>query len=132
MAKTSARLGGNPKSEEGNPEQSRFEGSIGADDLLRLRRLSYVASLMDMAVGIPLTRLRIGAVAVRGLVAFVGDAAGTLVKLYLVNEARRPIVHSSNVLYRAVIHQDARPGNAFVNPSQDEVSPPREFVLTST
>ncbi|WP_026283206.1 DUF4112 domain-containing protein [Rhizobium sp. 2MFCol3.1] len=70
-------------------EQPKTERSLGADHLRRLRRLSSIASLMDTAVGIPFTRLRIGADSVLGLVPLAGDAAGTLVSLYLVNEARR-------------------------------------------
>ncbi|XUY28920.1 DUF4112 domain-containing protein [Agrobacterium sp. rho-8.1] len=57
--------------------------------LRRLRRLSGVARLMDTAIGIPGTRLRFGADSILGLVPLVGDGAGALVGLYIVNEARR-------------------------------------------
>lgn len=57
--------------------------------LRRLRRLSGIARLMDTAIGIPGTRLRFGADSVLGLVPLVGDGAGALVGLYIVNEARR-------------------------------------------
>ncbi|MFP5078105.1 DUF4112 domain-containing protein [Rhizobium sp. YIM 134829] len=60
-----------------------------AERLLRLRRLAKVARLMDTAVGIPGTRFRFGADSVLGLVPVVGDAAGALVGLAIVNEARR-------------------------------------------
>ncbi len=60
-----------------------------AERLLRLRRLAKVARLMDTAIGIPGTRLRFGADSVLGLVPIVGDAAGALVGLAIVNEARR-------------------------------------------
>lgn len=69
-------------------EQTRSEKRIGADDLRRLRRLSAVAGLMDTAVAIPFTRFRIGADSVLGLVPGIGDAAGALVSIYLINEAR--------------------------------------------
>jgi hypothetical protein len=62
---------------------------LSIDHLLRLRRLSSIARLMDTAVAIPFTRVRIGADSVLGLLPGLGDAAGTLVSLYLVNEARR-------------------------------------------
>lgn len=70
-------------------EQPRVEKGIGADDIRRLRRLSSIAALMDTAVAIPLTRFRVGADSALGLVPGIGDAAGTLIGLYLVNEARR-------------------------------------------
>jgi hypothetical protein len=70
-------------------EQPRVEKGISVDEFRRLRRLSSIAALMDTAVGIPLTRFRVGADSVLGLVPGIGDAAGTLVSLYLVNEARR-------------------------------------------
>lgn len=70
-----------------------FERAAGiippAERLLRLRRLAKVARLMDTAIGIPGTRLRFGADSVLGLVPVVGDAAGALVGLAIVNEARR-------------------------------------------
>ena len=70
-----------------------FERAAGiippAERLLRLRRLANVARLMDTAIGIPGTRLRFGADSVLGLVPIVGDAAGALVGLAIVNEARR-------------------------------------------
>lgn len=60
-----------------------------AERLRRLRRLSGIARLMDTAVGIPGTRFRFGADSIMGLVPLVGDGAGALVGLYIVNEARR-------------------------------------------
>jgi len=90
MAVTSGRYRDHPHSQaKGNSWEPGFEKNIGAANMRRLRRLSYIAALMDTAVGIPLTRLRIGADSVLGLVPGIGDAAGVLVSLYLVNEARR-------------------------------------------
>lgn len=57
--------------------------------LQKMRRLSRISRLMDTAVGIPGTRLRFGADSVLGLVPILGDGAGALVGLYIVNEARR-------------------------------------------
>ena len=57
--------------------------------LQKMRRLSSISRLMDTAVGIPGTRLRFGADSVLGLVPILGDGAGALVGLYIVNEARR-------------------------------------------
>lgn len=57
--------------------------------LRKLRMLSSISRLMDTAVGIPCTRLRFGADSVLGLVPVLGDGAGALVGLYIVNEARR-------------------------------------------
>nr|WP_267890843.1 DUF4112 domain-containing protein [Xaviernesmea oryzae] len=56
---------------------------------MKLRRLSGLSRLMDTAVGIPGTRIRFGADSVLGLVPLLGDGAGALVGLYIVNEARR-------------------------------------------
>ncbi len=83
------RNGRSSKRYQETPEQPRVEKGIGADDIRRLGRLSSIAALMDTAVAIPLTRFRVGADSVLGLVPGIGDAAGTLVSLYLVNEARR-------------------------------------------
>lgn len=59
------------------------------DRLRRLRRLSSISRLMDTAIGIPGTRIRFGADSVMGLVPVIGDGAGALVGLYIINEARR-------------------------------------------
>ncbi len=61
----------------------------GAERIRRLRRLSGIARLMDTAIGIPGTRLRFGADSIMGLLPLVGDGAGAMVGLYIVNEARR-------------------------------------------
>ncbi|WP_320199783.1 DUF4112 domain-containing protein [Agrobacterium sp. rho-13.3] len=61
----------------------------GAERLRRLRRLSGIARLMDTAIGIPGTRIRFGADSIMGLLPVIGDGAGAMVGLYIVNEARR-------------------------------------------
>ncbi|MDQ1184323.1 DUF4112 domain-containing protein [Agrobacterium larrymoorei] len=69
------------------------DASNDASDLERrlqkMRSLSSISRLMDTAIGIPGTRLRFGADSVLGLVPILGDGAGALVGLYIVNEARR-------------------------------------------
>ncbi len=58
-------------------------------DLKRLQRLRLLARLMDTAIRIPGTGIRIGADSIMGLLPVAGDAGGALVGLYIVNEARR-------------------------------------------
>jgi hypothetical protein len=60
-----------------------------SDRIRRLRRLSGIARLMDTAIGIPGTRIRFGADSIMGLLPIIGDGAGAMVGLYIVNEARR-------------------------------------------
>ncbi|MDO9416333.1 DUF4112 domain-containing protein [Pararhizobium sp.] len=54
----------------------------------RIVRLAAIARVMDTAIHIPGTGIRLGADSVLGLVPGIGDAAGALVGLYIVNEAR--------------------------------------------
>ncbi|NTJ43908.1 DUF4112 domain-containing protein [Agrobacterium larrymoorei] len=66
------------------------DGAINAEERLRrLRRLVQISRLMDTAIGIPGTRMRFGADSIMGIVPVIGDSAGALVGLYIVNEARR-------------------------------------------
>lgn len=60
-----------------------------ADRQRRLRRIATVARLMDTAIRIPGTGISFGGDAIVGLVPGLGDAAGGLISLYIVNEARR-------------------------------------------
>lgn len=60
-----------------------------ADTLRRLTRISRLARLMDTAVHVPGTNVRFGLDSVIGLFPGVGDAAGGLIGLYIVNEGRR-------------------------------------------
>lgn len=60
-----------------------------SDQIRRLRKLATIARLMDTAIGIPGTRFRFGADSIMGLLPVVGDGAGAMVGLYIVNEARR-------------------------------------------
>ena len=48
-----------------------------------------LANLMDTAVGIPGLRIRFGADAILGLIPGIGDIAGSLVGLVIINEARQ-------------------------------------------
>jgi hypothetical protein len=57
-------------------------------DALR-RRLARIAWLLDSAIGIPGTRMRIGVDAIVGLVPGLGDLVGVLLSSYIVREAAR-------------------------------------------
>ncbi|TWA26212.1 uncharacterized protein DUF4112 [Sinorhizobium medicae] len=63
--------------------------NIRIEQLTRLRRIRGLARLMDTALGIPGTRIRLGADSVLGLIPGVGDFAAAAVSLIIVNEARR-------------------------------------------
>jgi len=63
--------------------------NIHIEQLTRLRRIRGLARLMDTALGIPGTRIRLGADSVLGLIPGVGDFAAAAVSLIIVNEARR-------------------------------------------
>lgn len=54
----------------------------------RLERIQRVARLMDNAIGIPGTQLRLGLDALIGLIPGVGDVAGLVVGLWVVQQAR--------------------------------------------
>jgi hypothetical protein len=60
-----------------------------ADRMRRLRRLQTLAKIMDTAFAIPGTNIRFGADSLLGLVPGVGDFAGAMLGLAIVNEARR-------------------------------------------
>ena len=67
-----------------------YSGELTREEVLqRVARLTRLARLMDTAVRIPGTSIRFGADSVIGLIPGVGDAAGGLIGLYIVNEARR-------------------------------------------
>jgi len=56
---------------------------------VRIRRAIRLARLMDTAVRIPGLGIRFGADAILGLIPGIGDIAGSLVGLVIINEARR-------------------------------------------
>ena len=60
-----------------------------ADHRRRLKRVARVARLMDTAIRIPGTGIRFGGDSIMGLIPGVGDAAGGLIGIYIINEARR-------------------------------------------
>lgn len=68
---------------------SQYTDFRNVDRLVRLRRMRGLARLMDTALRIPGTRFSFGADSVIGLVPGVGDFAGAVISLYIVNEARR-------------------------------------------
>ena len=69
--------------------REEFSALAEEERLRRLRRIVTVARLMDTAIGIPFTGIRFGLDSVVGLVPGIGDAAGGLIGLYMINEARR-------------------------------------------
>ncbi|MBY4628217.1 hypothetical protein CO652_18090 [Rhizobium sp. H4] len=58
-------------------------------ELGKIRRAVGIARLMDTAVRLPLIGVRIGADSVLGLIPAVGDVAGSLIGLFIIDEARR-------------------------------------------
>ncbi|MFL5015824.1 MAG: DUF4112 domain-containing protein [Rhizobium sp.] len=58
-------------------------------ELARIRRAVGLARLMDTAVRLPVIGVRIGADSVLGLIPAVGDIAGSLIGLFIIDEARR-------------------------------------------
>ncbi|SJZ64074.1 DUF4112 domain-containing protein [Consotaella salsifontis] len=71
------------------PRPSIDQDFQAAETLRRLRRLAMLARTMDTAVRIPILGIRFGFDSVIGLIPGVGDIAGGLVGLYMVNEARK-------------------------------------------
>lgn len=67
-------------------EALRAAGPSRADSLARIEML---ANLMDSAVAIPGTRIRLGLDALIGLVPAVGDIASALISSYIIWEARQ-------------------------------------------
>jgi len=65
-------------------------GAAGAVDRARtIRRLSRLAFILDTAVTIPGTKVRVGLDPVLGLVPVAGDAISALLSLYIIVEAAR-------------------------------------------
>lgn len=58
-------------------------------ELGRIRRAVGIARLMDTAVRLPIIGVRIGADLVLGLIPAIGDVAGSLIGLFIIDEARR-------------------------------------------
>jgi hypothetical protein len=65
-----------------------IDATPGATHAQRLARLDMLAALMDTAFVVPGTNIRFGLDAMIGLVPGIGDAATTLISLYIVHEAR--------------------------------------------
>jgi hypothetical protein len=57
--------------------------------LRRLRRLNNVARLLDTALRIPGTSIRLGADSLMGLLPVVGDVSGAIIGLAIINEGRK-------------------------------------------
>ncbi|KQT52820.1 MULTISPECIES: DUF4112 domain-containing protein [unclassified Aureimonas] len=60
-----------------------------SERIRRLKRISRLARLMDTAIRVPVIGVRFGADSVMGLVPGIGDAAGGLIGLFIINEARK-------------------------------------------
>ena len=58
-------------------------------ELGRIRRAVGIARLMDTAVRLPIIGVRIGADSILGLIPAIGDVAGSLIGLFIIDEARR-------------------------------------------
>nr|WP_102959251.1 DUF4112 domain-containing protein [Mangrovicella endophytica] len=69
--------------------------------LRRLERLQRLARLMDTAIRVPGLGIRFGADSIIGLIPGVGDAAGGLIGLYMINEARKMGMPASKLLRMA-------------------------------
>lgn len=72
------------------------------EEEVRLRRILALAAFMDTSIVIPGLGLRFGADAVIGLVPGIGDLAGSLVGLYILNEARRLGLPASKLVKMAI------------------------------
>ena len=57
--------------------------------LRRLRRLNNVARLLDTALRIPGTGIRLGADSLMGLLPVLGDVSGAIIGLAIINEGRK-------------------------------------------
>ncbi len=65
------------------------DGMTRAERVRRVRRLARLADLLDTALRIPGTNVRFGLDSILGALPIGGDAAGGILGLYIVNEARR-------------------------------------------
>jgi hypothetical protein len=62
---------------------------LDPEAMRRLVRMAKLARLMDTALRVPGTNIRFGADSIMGLLPVAGDAAGAVIGLVIVNEARR-------------------------------------------
>jgi len=65
-----------------------FDAQGSASREARIARIDALATLLDAAILVPGTNIRLGLDALIGLVPGIGDAITTLMGLYIVNEAR--------------------------------------------
>jgi hypothetical protein len=70
--------------------------------LVRIQWLDRTARFMDTAVRVPGTNIRFGADSVLGLVPGLGDVAGAIISLAIVNEARRMGVPNDKLIRMVV------------------------------
>ena len=67
---------------------SMSEG-LGDDVARRVARLERVARWSDTAIGVPGMRFRVGWEAIIGLIPGIGDTAGAMLSLWIINEGRK-------------------------------------------
>lgn len=67
----------------------RTSPAVDANRARRLKRLRFIARLMDSCIEVPGTKQRIGLDPILGLVPVVGDVVTTSVALFIVWEARK-------------------------------------------
>lgn len=60
-----------------------------SERIRRLKRISRLARVMDTAIRVPGIGVRFGADSLMGLIPGIGDAAGGLIGLFIINEARK-------------------------------------------
>lgn len=70
-------------------DDASADGFTRSERIRRLKRLSRLARVMDTAIRVPGIGVRFGVDSVMGLIPGVGDAAGGLVGLFIINEARK-------------------------------------------
>ena len=81
---------GNPANAASAASAADPAGAAGAVDRARtIRRLSRLAFILDTAVTIPGTKVRVGLDPVLGLVPVAGDAISAVLSLYIIVEAAR-------------------------------------------
>jgi hypothetical protein len=71
------------------PQAAVFDKVLAPDKAETLARIEMLAHVMDSALVVPGTRIRLGLDSIVGLVPGIGDLASALVSSYIVWEARR-------------------------------------------
>ena len=72
-----------------DPSRADVPGDNAADRARTIRRLSRLAFVLDTAIEIPGTKIRLGLDPILGLVPVAGDVLSALLSLYIIIEAAR-------------------------------------------